>query len=412
MLVLASCPFANSGGLMSLSKKIQEYVDAGLITLKRALALTVSEKTNLEAPHIKELIDAKIITSNQAINLTFYQNRALEDTSIRQRVIDGTLNLEFVNWLFIQDYVDAGLIPLDRALTLTPLERRRLQPDHIKKLVYTGILTPDQAIELKHYQSIKLKQDQSHYLVNNTLNNSDFTPSLSFVARFDPESVSYTKQYGKTPWICSTYDSKLVCVTKGGKLGRIISKSTSLPWSEIPGDYYSACETSEKNGLTVRHCIGKKTTLVEYGNIRPSLVPALGSAALQGALYAALPEAVGDALYLSGRLSQSDAEYVKWVINLALLFTTGSYLSAGAACFTRMLLGYAGCSKSQTTVAGNSVAFLVNIGKNMTFAGVAATSINYLAGKAGFWAEKQIAQRFSKNGFVNTQLHPGQPHRL
>jgi hypothetical protein len=50
----------------------------------------------------------------------------------------------------------------------------------------------------------------------------------------------------------------------------------------------------------------------------------LGTSVVTGLIFAALPEALGDALYLSGRVSEQNARRVKWATNAAFVLASGS----------------------------------------------------------------------------------------
>jgi hypothetical protein len=56
-------------------------------------------------------------------------------------------------------------------------------------------------------------------------------------------------------------------------------------------------------------------------------------------------------------------------------------------------LQYTGISESKARVRGNDAAFLVNMGISITPTKVAAVAVNYLAGRAGLWAEKGLMRR-------------------
>ena len=131
----------------------------------------------------------------------------------------------------------------------------------------------------------------------------------------------------------------------------------------------------------------------------------LGTSAVTGLVYAALPEAFGDALYLSGRVSAQNAQRVKWASNAAFVLASGSWMSAGVSYLTSSGLQYIGVSESKARVGGNAAAFLVNAGRNLSPTIAAATAVNYAAGRAGLWAEKKIMTKLYSPSSQAQVLH-------
>jgi len=124
-----------------------------------------------------------------------------------------------------------------------------------------------------------------------------------------------------------------------------------------------------------------------------SMLSDLGTSIVIGATLAALPEALGDSLHLSGLISERNAFHIKIATNAALVFATGSWAATGAAYLTTKTLQYAGVSESKARIGGNTAAFLVNTGLSLTTTKAAAVAVNYLAGRAGLWAEKGLMRR-------------------
>jgi hypothetical protein len=73
----------------------------------------------------------------------------------------------------------------------------------------------------------------------------------------------------------------------------------------------------------------------------------------------------------------------------------GSWASTGAAYITTTGLKKVGCSEATAKAAGNGVAFAVNVVKNLSPIGVAATVTNYAVAKFAFWAEKRVVQQLA-----------------
>jgi len=143
----------------------------------------------------------------------------------------------------------------------------------------------------------------------------------------------------------------------------------------------------------------KSRALVVYDetmatSIETDTLSILGVSALSGAVFAVLPEALGDALHLSCMVSERNAYHVKRATNAALVFATGSWLPVGASWIASTGLQYMGCSESKARIGGNAVGFLVNTGRVLTPTGIAAVAANYVAGRLGLWAEKNMMKSF------------------
>ena len=118
---------------------------------------------------------------------------------------------------------------------------------------------------------------------------------------------------------------------------------------------------------------------------------------LHSAAFAALPEALGDVLHLSGVVSERNAYHVKMAANAGLVFATGSWLPVGASLATTAVFHRLGISESKARLAGNTAAFLVSAGRAFTPAGVVMGAANYAAARFGLWVEKSLVRRFSPN---------------
>ena len=159
------------------------------------------------------------------------------------------------------------------------------------------------------------------------------------------------------------------------------------------------CQTN--NEIETCFCPGDEKNLSNQGHTRSTIeydpLTTLGLSAATGIVFAALPEALGDALYLSGVVSQRNSYHVKMATNAALVFATGSWIPAGTSWLTSAGLQYLGCSESKARVCGNTAAFLVNAGRNLTPTVMAATAVNYAAGRVGLWAEKKMMKKAFSN---------------
>jgi hypothetical protein len=203
-------------------------------------------------------------------------------------------------------------------------------------------------------------------------------------------------------WSCRSVSSdQLHCTNLDNTKQRIVSRLNSTPWSDIQGDEYYHCESYEKDGIPVRQCLGEKTEMVElemansHVQIEPSISYQLGSSALMGAAFAAIPEIVGDSLYLSGWFSERNANYVKQATNIGLILWTGSWMSVLVSISTAAVLQQLGYSESTARMVGSTAAFLMNIINQLTLLNVAAVAANYAGARVGLWAEKLVVNQFS-----------------
>jgi Ran GTPase-activating protein (RanGAP) involved in mRNA processing and transport len=126
----------------------------------------------------------------------------------------------------------------------------------------------------------------------------------------------------------------------------------------------------------------------------PSALSTLGWSALTGATLAAFPEAVGDALYLSGVVSDVNASRIKLATNAALVAATGSWLSVGVSFATTKTLQKLGVCDAKARVAGNAAACMMNVGTSLTPTGLMGIAVSYASGTVGLLAEKFMMKRF------------------
>jgi len=238
---------------------------------------------------------------------------------------------------------------------------------------------------------------------------------LSKLPHFDFENLNIAGM-SNISWTTSSEDfqklksSNLMEACQLSKcLGEAIHVSPNLNQessvSSFPGSqYYLAGNTTYLEQSSTLADSAESRALVVYDeaaatSIELDTLSTLGISALSGAAFAALPEALGDALHLSGMVSERNAYHVKMATNATFVFATGSWLSVGASWLTSAGLKYMGCSESKARISGNAVGFLVNTGRALTPTGIAALAVNYAAGRLGLWAEKNIMKRF----FSSTQ---------
>ena len=142
---------------------------------------------------------------------------------------------------------------------------------------------------------------------------------------------------------------------------------------------------------------------IESTQESPGMMSTLGSAAVNGALYAALPEAIGDLFSIYGHVSDKRASEIKWFTGMSMMVLSGGWMGAAASWMTSKTLTQAGLSDSNARLAGNAVGFAVNTGKNLTtILGIASTTVQLASGRFGLWAEKRVAATV-QNNFVYQQ---------
>ena len=325
----------------------------------------------------------------------------------------------------IEDFTRAIALKTDDDLAFYARGKARFlleeYPMAIKDFEEVLRLTNGQSPEAREALANLLAQLQKTALVNNAK-----TPNIvagdmhiySQEASLPPAFTASTLPMDDTQaasskeWRCTISEAdQLICVSSDQSPIRVVTKlpSTHQAWRQIPNDHYAKCETIEQSDVTLTHCVGEKTEFVEYDhnlNDEPSIASMLGSAAVRGAAYATLPAVIGDAFYLSGLMSQRNAERVKMLSNAVIILASGSYLATGASWLTNAMLQYAGCSPEKAMVAGNAAAFLVNTGRNITPPAIAATVVHYAAGRLGLWTEKQVIKQFASFSHVPSSRGP------
>lgn len=230
--------------------------------------------------------------------------------------------------------------------------------------------------------------------------------TLSAVIAMGEAKYLFQKQVAPSndgEWSCQFLSGdEMHCMELHSAKQRIVSRLNATPWSDIQGDNYYHCESFEKDGIPTRQCMGENTEMVEldianrHVSVQQlSVAYQFGSSALMGAAFTAVPEAIGDTLHLSGLLSEENAVYVKHSINAGLIVATGSWLSVVVSIATTTILQQLGCSESKARMAGNTVAFIMNLIKDLTPIGVASGVANYAGARLGLWGEKKAARVFS-----------------
>lgn len=194
-------------------------------------------------------------------------------------------------------------------------------------------------------------------------------------------------------WHCDfNRDRSLECQDSLHTAKRIVTRLSTTPWGELEGDIYDNCSVNQVDNLKVTHCMGEQTEYIEYTQaaLPDRALPLLGYAVLNGLAMMIIPEAVGDALYLSGSCSKQQANYIKNIVSTVLMLATCSWISLVLAKATTLGLESLGCSPETASLLGNTVGFFGSLGNNFSPTTLAVTLAHYAGGRAGLWAEKSV----------------------
>lgn len=197
-------------------------------------------------------------------------------------------------------------------------------------------------------------------------------------------------------WDCTQKGGQLICTDPNHTVLRVVTRlDGGLSPLIHEMDAYRNCEVTYADGSeTIQHCVGDETEYVEYRQgvdqmpHSHSLVGNLGMSAAHGAAFAAFPEAIGDALVLSGCCSASTSNGVKEAVSTAAVVLTGSWLCTIANYGTSLVARHVGFTDRQARLLGNAVGFFANTA-NLSPLGVASTAAHYAGGHAGIWLEKK-----------------------
>lgn len=121
-----------------------------------------------------------------------------------------------------------------------------------------------------------------------------------------------------------------------------------------------------------------------------------GSAIVNGALFAAIPEAIGDLFSIYGHVSDKRASEIKWFTGVSMMVLSGGWMGAAASLVTSKTLKQVGVPETSARLAGNAVGFAVNTSKNLTTPlGCYSTVVQLLSGHFGLLAEKKVVETIS-----------------
>ena len=260
----------------------------------------------------------------------------------------------------------------------------KLQDRSINALPTTqrGLMVEDKKINKVAEPPLNKEQEQSRLLP------SKESVPVNTILLLHPEKDTVS-------WPCTpdpTSSDKAICVAPD-ETGRYreLHKMVAKSFNEVD-QHIKSCETLVDGKI---YCKGDEIEYIEHPAQNtmmetPSTMSVLGSAAINGAMMAALPEAIGDLFLLSGRVSEKRASDIKWMTNTSFMLLTGSWMGAAAGWAATHTLKQVGVSSSNARVAGNAVGFFVNTGKNLTTPiGAASTAIQFFSARVGLWAEKK-----------------------
>ena len=155
---------------------LQDYVHQEILTLAEAKALVTefynqkiyrwpwiakNLSTWLECENARKVIFANITSLEKFIHIRSSQWDALDDDSIRDRVISGELNINFVDCPILQLAVDDNRVDLNDAIWISRSER--ITSDKIQRLIYYGILSSDQYNRLASHHYDLINNNDDHY---------------------------------------------------------------------------------------------------------------------------------------------------------------------------------------------------------------------------------------------------------
>jgi ankyrin repeat protein len=216
---------------------------------------------------------------------------------------------------------------------------------------------------------------------SNTLANTSFISSFN-----DSFHVEHFLNCGVSP------DGQLACVRATVNFINHVQSTDDIFLHIQPddGDVFYDCEPFD--GDTI-NCHTEKSILIDEASMNePAIIDTLATAALYGAMITAVPEAIGDALYLSGYVSKANAEYVKQASTLLYLGLTGTWMGPVVSWMSSEALKKAGCSRVTATRMGNTIAFLT--GAQITPLNIAATTVSHVAAKLSLPVEKYLVHTF------------------
>ena len=153
-----------------------------------------------------------------------------------------------------------------------------------------------------------------------------------------------------------------------------------------------------RSSISVNHASNKNKEMSLASNVTSSMI--------NGAFFTAIPEAIGDTLYLSGAMSKQASQTTKATINLLMMLMLGSWAAMLFGQATKYSLKAIGYSEALSSSAGNAVNLFCNIANNLTPTGFISTVANYFGGRLGFWAEKAVVQQFcSETDYTQCEIN-------
>jgi hypothetical protein len=359
----------------------------------------------LQFPKINTL-KAELNRFEKALNTTYFQTIDLFNGKANVIFFNPTVATVFRLVRLLKEYKEEQLAKP------TPATSKNTSQPEIKSSDAPSIETLMSVIqELVHSQNTLTQEvqalrkqvgDQQKQRLNDLMEKPAIQWSNMGVEAIDSDDISKVL----TSWLCETkakLPDEATCFNpQGGDGYFLLRRLVSKPWAELSS---AVNECSMQNG--VKYCSGDEIEYIEYPakqseyNTQCAL-NVLGSSAIHGALFAAVPEAIGDLFYLYGKTSPTRAEEIKWFINLSLMLLLGSSLKGyilgiAVSLITVNTLKKAGLSESSARIAGNTAGFFVNHHRQLTTPlGIAATVTSLTSGRLGLWAEKRLISLLQK----------------
>ena len=183
---------------------------------------------------------------------------------------------------------------------------------------------------------------------------------------------------------------------------RILARKLTGSWSDV-STAINSCEIIHG----VKTCVGDEIEIIDYRPVKqtPSIattMDVLTYAAINGAVSAALPEAIGDLLHLYAGFSQKDTQAAKKYVHIMMMVLfIGSMKDLGMAIAIPLLawaitniLIKAGLPESNAYKAGHVMGFFARTGRHLTTPlGVASVATHLVAAEAALFVERECIKR-------------------
>lgn len=174
---------------------------------------------------------------------------------------------------------------------------------------------------------------------------------------------------------------------------RFLARKLTGDWNNIN---YEMTNCSLIHG--VMSCVSDELEYIDYQFAKqkiaiPSTFEILSHTAINGIFSAAIPEAIGDLLFLYQYASKKQAEEIKYLVNLFILLSVAGPWGLLSTIISYIMMSAcksAGMSESNARITSNAMGFFFSTAQNLTTPmGVAATATQLISGRLGLLIEKQ-----------------------